>query len=117
MNDADKVILLLYDPYRLPPLERGDRFFCLVRDVAVVGVDDARWGQLVTAVIAIRPGSGLPELDDVRAHCRAALAAYKAPRAVVVVDEVVRSNAGKLDYPWAREQAAGVADGEVRDAR
>jgi fatty-acyl-CoA synthase len=83
-----------------------------VRDVAVVGVDEARWGQLVTAVVA-----GAVTLDDVRGHCRAQLAAYKAPRAVVLVDEIARSNAGKVDYPWARERAAGIADGEVRDAR
>jgi acyl-CoA synthetase (AMP-forming)/AMP-acid ligase II len=86
-----------------------------VRDAAVVGTDNARWGQLVTAVVATAEDA--PPLDELRAHCRTQLAAYKAPRAVVLVDEVARSSAGKVDYPWARERAAGIADGEVRDAR
>ncbi|HEY1739309.1 MAG TPA: AMP-binding protein, partial [Acidimicrobiia bacterium] len=87
----------------------------LVRDAAVVGAAEPRWGQLVTAVVTV--DSSAPELDDLRAHCRSTLAAYKAPRAVVLVDALARTSAGKLDYPWAREQANGVSDGEVRDAR
>jgi 3-oxocholest-4-en-26-oate---CoA ligase len=38
------------------------------------------------------------------------LAGYKVPRALVVVDEVVRSPAGKADYRWARE-VAGAGSG------
>jgi acyl-CoA synthetase (AMP-forming)/AMP-acid ligase II len=46
--------------------------------------------------------------EDVIAAVRARLAAYKAPRRVVFVDEIRRSPAGKADYRWAREVAAGV---------
>ncbi|HEY3832122.1 MAG TPA: AMP-binding protein [Acidimicrobiia bacterium] len=90
-----------------------------VRDAAIVGAAEPRWGQLVTAVVTVDGRARQPAdlLDDLRAHCRSALAAYKAPRAVVLVDALARTSAGKLDYPWAREQAAGVTDGEVRDAR
>ena len=42
------------------------------------------------------------------------LAAYKTPKHLVVVDEVVRSPAGKPDYPWAAEVAkAALASAEA----
>jgi 3-oxocholest-4-en-26-oate---CoA ligase len=75
-----------------------------VYDVVVVGVPDERWGQRVTAVVEPREGP-TPTLDALAEHCRGRLAGYKVPRALVVVDEVVRSPAGKADYRWAREVA------------
>jgi acyl-CoA synthetase (AMP-forming)/AMP-acid ligase II len=74
-------------------------------DAVVVGLPDDRWGQRVTAVVSLWRGSAEPSLDDIAAHCRASLAAYKAPRALVVVDTIVRSPSGKPDYRWARETA------------
>jgi len=41
----------------------------------------------------------------VQQHCRGRLASYKVPRALVCVDDMVRSPAGKADYRWARETA------------
>jgi acyl-CoA synthetase (AMP-forming)/AMP-acid ligase II len=75
-----------------------------VLDAVVVGVPDERWGERVVAVVSGRPGR-TPALDSLREHCRTALAGYKVPRAVCVVDEVVRSPNGKADYRWAREVA------------
>jgi len=76
-----------------------------VEDAVVVGVADERWGQRVVAVVA--PAAGR-SLDDaaLRAHCRASLAGYKVPRAVIGVDAVQRSPAGKADYRWAARLAA-----------
>ncbi|MBX7159930.1 MAG: acyl-CoA synthetase [Acidimicrobiia bacterium] len=77
-----------------------------VFDAVVVGVPDDRFGQRVAAVVA--PAGGRhPTLDDVATHCRGALAGYKVPRDLVVVDEVQRSPSGKPDYRWARETAEG----------
>ena len=76
-----------------------------VYDAVVVGVDDDRWGQTVAAVISAGPGASVDE-EALMAHCRAHLAGYKVPRAVTVVDEVVRSPVGKADYRWARAVAA-----------
>ncbi|CAN5774089.1 acyl-CoA synthetase [soil metagenome] len=77
-----------------------------VRDALVVGVADERWGQRVTAVVEPAEGSA-PVLDDLVAHCRRDLAGYKVPKALVVVDRVERSPAGKADYRWARSVAVG----------
>lgn len=76
-----------------------------VADVVVVGVPDERWGQSVCAVVQARTGA-TPELDDLRNQAREVLAGFKLPKRLVLVDEIVRSPAGKADYRWAR----GVAD-------
>jgi 3-oxocholest-4-en-26-oate---CoA ligase len=75
-----------------------------VYDAVVVGVPDDRWGERVAAVVQPRPGR-TPTLDGVQHHCRQHLAGYKIPRQLSLVDEVVRSPAGKSDYRWAKEVA------------
>jgi 3-oxocholest-4-en-26-oate---CoA ligase len=76
-----------------------------VYDALVVGVPNERWGQQVTAVMALAPGSTAPALDELRAHCAPHLADYKLPKGIVVVSEVVRSPNGKPDYEWAKRAA------------
>ncbi|MBV9950472.1 MAG: acyl-CoA synthetase [Acidimicrobiia bacterium] len=75
-----------------------------VHDVLVVGVPDDRWGERVVAVVQPRAGQDV-NFDALQAHAREHLAGYKVPRAVVVVDAVVRAPNGKPDYAWAREKA------------
>jgi acyl-CoA synthetase (AMP-forming)/AMP-acid ligase II len=81
-----------------------------VLDVLVVGVPDERWGNAVTAVVQPAPGH-TPELEALTSAARAKLASYKLPRHLVLVDEIVRSPAGKPDYPWAAAHAAEVVAG------
>lgn len=81
-----------------------------VADVLVVGVPDERWGSAVTAVVEPAPGATVT-LADLVEHCRPHLAAYKAPKHLVLVDEVVRSPAGKADYRWASETATSAVKG------
>jgi acyl-CoA synthetase (AMP-forming)/AMP-acid ligase II len=78
-----------------------------VFDALVVGVPDERWGSAVTAVVQPVGGGAAPTLDDLLAHVRTKVAGYKVPRHLVVVDEIVRSPAGKPDYPWATRLASG----------
>jgi fatty-acyl-CoA synthase len=72
-----------------------------IADAVVVGGPDAQYGQRVVVVAALDGSMAAPTLDDLRAHCRAHLAGYKLPKALVFVDHVERSPAGKPDYRWA----------------
>jgi acyl-CoA synthetase (AMP-forming)/AMP-acid ligase II len=76
-----------------------------VFDAVVVGVPDEKWGQAVAAVVQVRPGVDVPTLADLDTHCRERIAGYKVPRQLALVDEMVRSPAGKADYGWARDIA------------
>jgi fatty-acyl-CoA synthase len=78
-----------------------------VADAVVAGRPSERWGSELVAVLAVRPGAARPDDGELRAHCRRTLAGYKVPKAFVWVERVVRSPAGKPDYAWAREVAAG----------
>ena len=81
-----------------------------VVDANVVGVPDPRWGSAVTAVVARHTGATVTA-DELRHHVREHLAAYKAPKRVVFVDEVVRKANGKPDYEWAKDAVAAADAG------
>jgi len=70
----------------------------------VVGVPDARFGERICAVVEPEGGAdvGLTELSD---HVRAQLAAYKAPRELVLVDSIGRAPNGKVDYKAIKARA------------
>jgi acyl-CoA synthetase (AMP-forming)/AMP-acid ligase II len=80
-----------------------------VFDAVVVGVPDTRWGERVAAVVQPRSGTEAPSLTDLAAHCRTRIAGYKVPRQLNLVDQIVRSPAGKADYPWAKRLASETA--------
>ncbi|MGW3932937.1 acyl-CoA synthetase [Streptomyces microflavus] len=80
-----------------------------VYDALVAGVPDERWGSRVAAVLELREGAAALDLDAVQAHCRARLAGYKIPRALVITDRIQRSPSGKADYRWAKAVAAKAA--------
>jgi acyl-CoA synthetase (AMP-forming)/AMP-acid ligase II len=73
-----------------------------VRDVAVIGVPDAHWGESVKAVVELQPGANVSE-DELIAYCGDRLAGYKRPRSVDFVPELPRDAAGKLQKRKVRE--------------
>jgi fatty-acyl-CoA synthase len=64
-----------------------------VRDNAVVGVADDRWGEVGIAFVVA--GGGMTE-EELLAHCRERLARFKVPKAVRFVDEIPRNSMGKI---------------------
>jgi acyl-CoA synthetase (AMP-forming)/AMP-acid ligase II len=70
-------------------------------DAVVVGVPDPRFGERVVAVVQTRAGTA-PSLAEIKEHLHSHVAGYKMPRAIVQVDQIVRSPSGKPDYRWAR---------------
>jgi len=75
-----------------------------VRDAAVTGVPDARFGERIVALVEPHPGA-TPDEAALRDHVRSQLATYKAPRHVLVVDSVARAPNGKLDYKAIKDRA------------
>ena len=67
-----------------------------VGDVAVAGRPDPEWGAHVAAwVVPVDPGRP-PTLEELREHCRADLARFKAPRELHLVKALPRTAGGKL---------------------
>jgi len=75
-----------------------------VLDCLVVGVDDEKFGQAVTAVVSRNDGSEVDEAAIIAA-VKTDLAGYKAPKRVVFVDHVPRAPNGKADYRTAKQYA------------
>jgi len=66
-----------------------------VGDVAVVGVEDERFGQALVAHVVLRSGANATA-DELRTHVKAQLANYKVPRAIEFHDELPRNETGKV---------------------
>jgi acyl-CoA synthetase (AMP-forming)/AMP-acid ligase II len=66
-----------------------------VREVAVVGVPDPKWGEAVKAVVSLIKGRSATE-DELIAFCKDHIASYKKPKSVDFVDALPKNNYGKI---------------------
>jgi fatty-acyl-CoA synthase len=66
-----------------------------VREVAVVGMSDERWGEKPVAVVVLAQDTAL-DLPSLAAHCRSRLAGFKVPRELVIRDNLPRNPSGKV---------------------
>jgi len=66
-----------------------------VAEAAVVGVADARWGEVPVLVLVARPGQAV-DLDALRGHFEQRLARFKHPRRIVLADALPRTALGKV---------------------
>ncbi|MEO5900773.1 MAG: AMP-binding protein, partial [Ilumatobacteraceae bacterium] len=73
-----------------------------VAEVAVIGIPDEKWGELVAALVVLTPGSTLTEAEVI-AHTRTKLAGYKCPKQVEFRDTLARTATGKLQKFKLRE--------------
>ncbi|HST12381.1 MAG TPA: AMP-binding protein, partial [Terriglobales bacterium] len=75
-----------------------------VREVAVFGIPDPQWGEVVMACVVLKPGGALT-VDDLIAHCRQTLANYKIPRRIEFSDtDLPKSGTGKILKRILRER-------------
>ncbi len=74
-----------------------------VLEAAVIGVPDERWGEVVMAVVVVRPGHSL-SADEVVQYCGLHLASYKKPHYVRFVDDLLRNATGKVLKEALRKQ-------------
>jgi fatty-acyl-CoA synthase len=66
-----------------------------VREAAIIGVPDEKWGERPVAVIALNPGHTL-DYETLATHCRAHLAAFKVPKQLIVREQLPRNPSGKV---------------------
>src|SRR5437763_2605011 len=66
-----------------------------VREAAVIGVDDEKFGQSLKAFVVTRDGAKL-SADEVKAYVKDNLAGFKVPRAIEFIDELPRNATGKV---------------------
>jgi fatty-acyl-CoA synthase len=77
-----------------PELEQVIRTLPGVREVAVIGVPDEKWGEVGKAfVVKDRPELSI---DDLHAHCLKNLAKFKIPKIFVFLDELPKGDSGKI---------------------
>jgi 3-oxocholest-4-en-26-oate---CoA ligase len=68
-----------------------------IRDAVAVGIPNDRFGEAVCAIVETEGGATVT-LPDINEYVKSKLAAYKAPRHLVVVDTIGRAPNGKVDY-------------------
>jgi fatty-acyl-CoA synthase len=75
-----------------------------VREAAVVGVADERWGEVPRAFVSLVPGEVLDEAGVI-AWVRERLAPFKTPRSVVILDDLPKGGTGKIQKQALRDWA------------
>ncbi len=84
--------------------------FVGVKDVAVVGIPDAKWGEAVMAIVVLHDGQHATQAELLD-WCRERLAGYKRPRSVVFIAdaEMPRTATGKIVHRLLRERVLAAA--------
>jgi fatty-acyl-CoA synthase len=71
----------------------------------VVGQPDEKWGETPVAYVELKPGRSATEAELI-AHCRALLARFKCPKAILFT-EIPKTSTGKIQKFRLREMARG----------
>jgi acyl-CoA synthetase (AMP-forming)/AMP-acid ligase II len=79
-----------------------------VAEVAVVGMPDTEWGEVITAVVVPRAGAPVPTIESLQAHWEGRLARFKQPRRVETVEALPRTAAtGQIQRTLLVERLTG----------
>ena len=75
-----------------------------VREAAVIGIRDPKWGELVTACVVLKLGM-IATAEELMSHCRRSLANYKVPRRVEFMpSDLPKNGSGKVMKRALRQQ-------------
>jgi fatty-acyl-CoA synthase len=74
-----------------------------VQECAVFGIPDEKWGEIVAAVVVLKPGASATD-SELMAHVKQKLASYKVPRAVEFASELPKTGSGKIFKKALREK-------------
>jgi len=89
--------VIIASGFKVWPREVEDVLYAhpAVREAAVIGVPDAYRGETVKAVVSLKAGASATH-EDLVAHCRENLAAYKTPRLIEFLDDLPKTVSGKI---------------------
>ncbi len=87
-----------------------------VAAVAVVGVPDARWGEVGVAWVEPGPGADTLSAESIRAALDGQLARFKRPKRIHVVAELPRTGSGKIDKPALGRRALGECGSTITES-
>jgi fatty-acyl-CoA synthase len=74
-----------------------------VHECAVFGIPDEKWGELVKAVVVLKPGTQA-STDELTAHVKSRLAGYKTPRSIDIASELPKTGSGKIFKKGLRDR-------------
>jgi acyl-CoA synthetase (AMP-forming)/AMP-acid ligase II len=74
-----------------------------IKDVAVIGIPDDKWGEAIHAV-AIPTDTRTPSIDEIREFCQGKVADYEIPKSIDYVEELPRTSTGKIIREDVREE-------------
>jgi acyl-CoA synthetase (AMP-forming)/AMP-acid ligase II len=99
--------MIISGGYNVYPREVEDVLYQhpAVAECAVIGAADAVWGEIVHAVVVLKPGVETGA-EAIASHCVRALAGYKKPRKVTFLPELPRTANGKIDKKGLRARFA-----------
>lgn len=83
-----------------------------IAEAAVIGVSDAQWGEVGMAIVAVKPGRSITEVE-ISAHCAANLARFKCPRVIRFVEALPRNATGKIHKPTLRKRFSVVSAADL----
>jgi acyl-CoA synthetase (AMP-forming)/AMP-acid ligase II len=88
-------------------VEQALRQYPGVEEASVVGIPDAEWGELVTALVVPAPGAAIAE-SALKDHCAALLSPHKRPKLIQIVSELPKSHYGKVQRGRVRDAAVAL---------
>src|SRR3984893_1751504 len=75
-----------------------------VKEAAVFGIPDEKWGELVAAAVVLRPGTNL-SAEELKQYCKTRIASYKVPRHIeFMTEDLPKSGSGKILKRVLREK-------------
>ncbi|GAA5120594.1 AMP-binding protein [Alloalcanivorax gelatiniphagus] len=100
--------MIITGGYNVYPREVEDVLIAhpAVAECAVIGVQDDKWVEAVTAVVALKPGQNVDQ-DSLIAFVAGKVASYKKPQRVIFTDAIPKTAVGKLNRKALRDQYGG----------